>query len=204
MGWTSYYMGEGYTRKQGCEEVLKAYLAESRMERVAGKLVANPYRGGTYDVCSYVGYVAFRYEEGTRMRDHYGDSVLCLVILLGYEDGEGWYKDMDETVGPCYYDCPTSVLDRLSPTDSEYAMEWRRECYARARKAKARERARRALSRQPEGKHVVFEVPGPGFRWPEGERVSLTLKRAGGKALLMDAEGNAYRTRGMPYECLSF
>lgn len=39
----------------------------------------------------------------------------------------GW-KSMDETMGPCYYDAPAKVLDLLSPTESEYANEWRARC----------------------------------------------------------------------------
>ena len=42
------------------------------------------------------------------------------------------YKDMDESCGPCYYDCPKSILNLLSPTDNKYALEWRRKCYEKA------------------------------------------------------------------------
>jgi len=41
------------------------------------------------------------------------------------------YKDMDETMGPYSYDCPRSILDKLTPTDHEYALKWRRECERR-------------------------------------------------------------------------
>ena len=37
-------------------------------------------------------------------------------------------KVMGETVGPHYYDCPASILKLLSPTDNEWALEWRRKC----------------------------------------------------------------------------
>jgi hypothetical protein len=40
-----------------------------------------------------------------------------------------WYKEMDETAGPHYYDCPQKILKMLTPTDSEYANEWRKECW---------------------------------------------------------------------------
>lgn len=37
--------------------------------------------------------------------------------LLGAEKGFGWgYKDMDESMGPCYYSCPLSFLD-MAPED---------------------------------------------------------------------------------------
>lgn len=38
------------------------------------------------------------------------------------------HKDMDETMGPYYYDCPKSILSLLTPTNNERANEWREEC----------------------------------------------------------------------------
>ena len=44
-------------------------------------------------------------------------------------DGTIWgYKDMDETVGPCESKCPASILALLTPTDSQWANEWRERC----------------------------------------------------------------------------
>ena len=40
-------------------------------------------------------------------------------------------KDMDETMGPYQTDCPASILDRLTPTDHEYALAWRQACRER-------------------------------------------------------------------------
>ena len=41
-------------------------------------------------------------------------------------------------MGPCETDCPASILDLLTPTDKEYALDWRARCRAnlerRARK----------------------------------------------------------------------
>ena len=42
-----------------------------------------------------------------------------------------WYKVMDETVGPYYWDCPASILDMLTPTQYESAKEWRKTCRER-------------------------------------------------------------------------
>lgn len=48
-----------------------------------------------------------------------------LDLMAGGGKNQGWgYKDMDETVGPGYYDCPITYLDKASaPTG--YAIEWR-------------------------------------------------------------------------------
>lgn len=44
-------------------------------------------------------------------------------------DGCIWgYKDMDETMGPCESKCPASILALLTPTDSQWANEWRERC----------------------------------------------------------------------------
>ena len=44
-------------------------------------------------------------------------------------DGTIWgYKDMDETVGPCEDKCPASILALLTPTDSDWANQWRERC----------------------------------------------------------------------------
>lgn len=44
------------------------------------------------------------------------------------------YKDMDETCEPCECSCPKKILDKLSPTDNEYAKEWRKKCRDRIEK----------------------------------------------------------------------
>lgn len=43
-------------------------------------------------------------------------------------------KLMDETEHPYYYDCPKSILDLLSNTDNEMALEWRAKCRERLAK----------------------------------------------------------------------
>lgn len=70
------------------------------------------------------------------MRSTKTGKVWALVALTDMENHEFGYKDMDETVGPCCYDCPNSILNLLSPTDSEYAKEWREKCRANKHKRK--------------------------------------------------------------------
>ena len=53
------------------------------------------------------------------------------VVLLGYAPNDHFdlgYKDMDETMGPCETECPERILDLLTPTDSQWANEWREKC----------------------------------------------------------------------------
>lgn len=48
------------------------------------------------------------------------------------------YKDMDETVGSYEAECPERILKLLTPTQFEYAIEWRKRCWARIDAKKAR------------------------------------------------------------------
>lgn len=57
----------------------------------------------------------------------FGCVVWCFV-----DKGNKGYKLMEESTGPYYYDAPKVLLDKLTPTDSEYAIEWRRKCRDRA------------------------------------------------------------------------
>lgn len=203
MGWTSYYLGRGYTKRQACQEVLDDYLRGSHMEAVASALVKSD-RGSDYEPIDYVGYVAFRFAEGTKAARCYGDKVMALIILLGYRGGEAWYKEMDETEGPIDADCPLSVLDELSPTESAFAEQWRARCFKNALARRARDRARRRLAKADPGTRVFFVVPADGYPWPRDERVGFTVVRPHpGKTLLRSDDGTLFRTRGMPYECLS-
>ena len=64
------------------------------------------------------------------------------------------YKDMDETMGPGYNDCPKGILDLLTPTDNVAANEWRAAC-AKHRAAQNTKSTR--LRNLPVGTEIVFE-----------------------------------------------
>lgn len=55
-------------------------------------------------------------------------------IKLFKEDRSGHnicWKDMDESMGPSFYNCPERILNLLTPTDYESANGWRALCRAR-------------------------------------------------------------------------
>lgn len=62
-------------------------------------------------------------------------EVFALVIITNVIDEgkykEFQYKDMSEDVGPNEDYCPLNILKLLTPTDNEYALNWRRRCYKR-------------------------------------------------------------------------
>ena len=67
------------------------------------------------------------------------DCYYLIVCLTEVKDGEFYYKDMDDTMGPCEKQCPKSILDladKLCPCTDEYdphgyAKAWRDECRKR-------------------------------------------------------------------------
>lgn len=62
------------------------------------------------------------------------DGSVGAVIILTHIDRNGYcnfgMKWIDEESGPYKCECPKSVLDALSPTDNESAIEWREKCRA--------------------------------------------------------------------------
>ena len=64
-------------------------------------------------------------------------AMICLIKRVPSDPNYNFgYKDMDESMGPCYYNCPKRILDLLTPTDNEYANRWRDECRTRLNKPK--------------------------------------------------------------------
>lgn len=52
-------------------------------------------------------------------------AIVCLIQDAGREIG---LKFMDEGMGPRYHDAPAAVLAALTPTTSEWALNWRAAC----------------------------------------------------------------------------
>ena len=57
-------------------------------------------------------------------------AIICKVLWNpGSKTREQFgYKDMTESMGPCEDGCPQHILDLLTPTDKEHALDWRRRC----------------------------------------------------------------------------
>lgn len=87
-----------------------------------------------------VWYAAVRNEitGGTRNgpgdfeRDAAGGYTFAAVFLTTRQGGGWGYKDMDETAGPVECEAPAKLLDLLSPTTHEYALDWRQRCRSHA------------------------------------------------------------------------
>jgi hypothetical protein len=50
------------------------------------------------------------------------------VILIEIIEREIFWKCMDETMHPFYYNCPKILMDQLSPTENKNSLTWRELC----------------------------------------------------------------------------
>lgn len=85
-------------------------------------------------------YLAYRRFAYVRDGVSYPERVTAKVVLLRW--GRGYYnvhyKAMGEECGPCESNCPEKILKLLTPTEDQYALEWRARCWENIGKRKAR------------------------------------------------------------------
>lgn len=120
MGWTSFSKWECERNARG--DVDKRATMTSEVEHYGDQEVVKAAMGGG----NYYAVV-----RNVKRDEHY--LLVCLTRVSG---GEFWYKDMSDTMGPVYYDCPKSILDladKLCPCDERYdphgyAKAWRDKC----------------------------------------------------------------------------
>ena len=99
-----------------------------------------------------------------------GSSNVTAAICLTRMDRDGMFmvKSMHETEGPYVYTCPKSILDLLTPIDSEWANKWRNKCRENSMKPK--------LSDLPEGTKIQFTCPFETTYYHEGDIITLEKK----------------------------
>lgn len=112
MGWSSYDI---YTSpKMECDRILN-----QKAENYESTVLKSYMKGNVY-------YAA------VSLKTPQEECVYAAVFLTNYsprakKEFNFSIKEMDETVGPCYYDFPEEYLKLLTPTNSRYALEWREE-----------------------------------------------------------------------------
>jgi hypothetical protein len=117
MGWSTYHRPAGQTDREHFQGEVREGLTILDSSTVKNVFYAAARDGQTGEVFALVFLIQ------RTPRDYFNFGV----------------KAMDETVGPCYYDCPARILDLLTPTESEYATAWRAQCREQlARKTEAR------------------------------------------------------------------
>ena len=188
MGWTSYrathykWVGKGTKR---------SYVVDRKAECDA--YFMEGLNRGYYDVLksSMVGSVYYAAVKPLQRysKDDDGNEIIVDiptneqqvfgVVFLTSTDSKDYfnfsYKEMDETVGPCYYDCPKGILDLLTPTDSEWANNWRAKCRERLEEKKNPN----SLSKLPEGTIIQVTMPFDTRFYKEGDVVKLTKIKYG-------------------------
>lgn len=124
MGWTGYHASH---YRNGIIDRRAELDEQMSGETEAGKweIVKSTMRGSVY-------YAAIRRTDKRNGESHVFGCV-CLTSVDNSDYYNFSYKDMSEDMGPCYYDCPLSILNLLSPTESEYALNWREKCREKAK-----------------------------------------------------------------------
>ena len=132
MGYTSVYVGN-------TSESSKTLMTRELEQYGSIKVLKSAMVRGVY----YAAYVMTKRPE----------EVHGIVCLVRKSKGEFIYKDIDEEMGPFESKCPESILDLLTPTESNYANEWRERCRAYAN-SKAKD-VRKQLNKLPIGTRIV-------------------------------------------------
>lgn len=138
-------------------------------------------------------------ERIERAGDRQVFAIVCLTkTSTGARDGCSFgYKDMTEHMGPCESECPASILDQLTDTDSDYAREWRLRCRANITQRKLRN----AKPTPKPGQTIVFDEPMRFSDGRERSRFEVVPNPRGKTPLFRDPETRAicrlpaFRTR---------
>lgn len=105
MGWTTYHRAKGQTdREHFAGEWPQAEILD----------------------CATVGRTFY-----AAVKRQGSDEVFAIIVLTRWFRGDYYnfgVKEMDESMGPNEARCPVRILDLLSPTTHEYALEWRQAC----------------------------------------------------------------------------
>lgn len=117
MGWWGKYYGYPLKGKERIDGVIAEDGYNSESETHKWEVVDSALRGTTV-------YLAVRRTEKAT-----GNSeVYAVVALTRNDNGHFMVKTMDETMLPYYYGAPKHLLDKLTPTQNESALEWRKKC----------------------------------------------------------------------------
>lgn len=179
MGWTSYhathYKKGNVDRKAECDAYFMEGLNRGYYDVLKSSMVGSVY------------YAAVKPLKRYGDKDANGERVIVDIptdeqqvfgaVFLTSTDSKDYfnfsYKEMDETVGPCYYDCPKGILDLLTPTDSEWANNWRAKCRERLEKKKNPN----ALNKLPAGTIIQVTMPFDTKFFKKGDIVKLQKRK---------------------------
>lgn len=179
MGWTSYH-AEHYKkgkidRKAECDAYFMEGLNRGYFKVLKSSMVGSTYYAAVQHVVRYVG----KGEDGKGVYEPIPENERTTygVVLLTTTNAKDYfnfsYKLVDESMGPCHCDCPKGILDLLSPTDNEYANQWRQACYENIAKKKNKS----GLSKLPVGTVIKVVMPFDTNYFKQGNEVYLEKQR---------------------------
>ena len=121
MGWTGYYATHykngKIDRKAECDAYFMEGLNRGHFKVLKSSMVGTVYYAAIQNQVKYVG--GSTYEPLAEE-----DKITWGAVFLTQVSGRDfYYKDMSEDMLPGYYDCPKGIIDLLSPTNNEYALE---------------------------------------------------------------------------------
>lgn len=156
MGWTSYhatYYKKGkIDRKAECDAYWLEGLNRGHFNVLKSSMVGNVYYAAIEPLKKYAG----KDKEGNDVYEDLekNERKIFAVVFFTSTDMKDYfnfsYKDIHESCGPFAYDCPLSILKLLSPTNDEWALEWRRKCYEKHEKKK------NSIGKLPIGTKIKF------------------------------------------------
>lgn len=130
MGWTceynaKYHKPNGSVDRKKCLDAILTWENKSmgNGEYVGFRILKSAMVGREY----YAACEKYLVKEGKEERMCVF-AFICLTCGKGRDGTEWGYKDMEENCGPYYTKCPNSILDLLTPAQSEWASEWRERC----------------------------------------------------------------------------
>ncbi|MBQ8133271.1 MAG: hypothetical protein IJ192_02500 [Clostridia bacterium] len=134
MGWTSYhathYKRGTVDRKAECDAYFLDSLNKGFYRIEKSTMVGSVYYAAVTAIKRFKKDVPEKEEQYEDIPESeqrtFGVVFLTSVDMKDYYNFS--YKDMEETCGPYNYDCPESILKLLSPTTSEFALQWREKC----------------------------------------------------------------------------
>lgn len=196
MGWTSYhathYKNGKVDRKAECDAYFMEGLNRGYYEVLKSSMVGSTYYAAVKPLKRYSKDIS---ENEIIVDIPINEQQVFGVVFLTSIDSKDYhnfsYKDMEESMGPCYYDCPKGILDLLSPTDSEWANNWRTKCRERIEK----KNNPNALNKLPEGTVIKVTLPFDTQRYSKGTEVKLTKIKYGKRSKWFT--NNCYFTQGL-------
>ena len=175
MGWTSYCAktryknGKNYIdRKAECDKIFNDDMVtwdDSRKVIGRYEVLKSAMVGSTY----YAAVKKTKFATETEPEFSKVFAAICLTSTNMKDYYNFSYKDMDETCGPFQCDCPKGILDLLSPTDNEYANQWRQACY----ESLAKKKSPNTFSKLPVGTVIEVVMPFDTNYYEQGHKVRL-------------------------------